>query len=83
MSNLVIPCIKYSMYKIVHVTLNILREYAGLDSLGELGWVGEEGIEWILGPSIKCVPVVSPSAKEKNKGDSLMQCYSCANAQGA
>lgn len=55
------------MYKIVRVTLNILREYSGLDSLGELGWVGEEGIELILGPSIKCVPVVSPGAKEKKK----------------
>lgn len=53
------------MYKIVHVTLTIWREYSGLDSLGELGRVGEEGIELIVGPSIKCVPIVFPGAKEK------------------
>lgn len=44
-----------------------MREYSGLDCSGELGWVGEEGIELIPGPSIKYIPILSSFAKEKKK----------------
>lgn len=47
--------------------IEYVREYSGLDCLGELGWVGEEGMELIPGPSIKYVLIMSSFAKEKKK----------------
>lgn len=54
------------MYETVCVLHECIKEYSGLDCLGELGWVSEEGTEFTPGPSIKHVLIMSSFVKERN-----------------